>query len=121
MLELPECVEPDGLEPPVEEGEEPPPPEPLVPPVSVTLLLRQEESVPPVTVTMSEYAVAPVLSFKAMVLHVEHQHEPKNTQQQRCSQASARPEVHVPSVRSTTLSRELLDLENVHQRTEVQK
>jgi len=64
---VPELPERPGLELVVEEGEEAPVELPLVPPVSVTLLLRQEESVPPVTVTMSEYAVAPVLSFKAMV------------------------------------------------------
>ena len=45
-------------------------PEPLVPP-SWTELLRQEVELPAPIVTMSEYAVVPVLSFKAMVLHKE--------------------------------------------------
>jgi hypothetical protein len=42
--------------------------EPLLLPPSDTVEFKQEELLPAWTVTMSEYAVSPVLSFKLMVL-----------------------------------------------------
>jgi hypothetical protein len=67
-------------------------PEPPVP-VSSTELLRQEVELPAMIVTMSEYAVVPVLSFKAMVLHKAVSRYP--TENSKCSHKL------VPDPRST--------------------
>lgn len=84
-------------------------PEPLVPP-SWTELLRQEVELPAPIVTMSEYAVVPVLSFKAMVLHKEVSRYLKENNKVFL-QAGPGSKVNIPGVRSTGLRRELLELD----------
>lgn len=63
LVAVPEAGDPVELEPEPVEGA----PEPPVP-VSVTFALTHESVVPAAIVTMLEYAAAPVLSFKEIVL-----------------------------------------------------
>jgi hypothetical protein len=56
---------------------------PLDAPPSFTVVLRQEVSLPDMMVTMSEYAVVPVLSLRAMLLDPSQPHVSKNPTKRR--------------------------------------
>jgi hypothetical protein len=78
---------------------------PLDEPPSFTDVLRQLVSLPAMIVTISEYAVVPVLSLRAMLLNPSQLHITKKPTGSN-SQDSVSLKVNVPSIRCARLCRE---------------